>query len=315
MKKVYIIQAHKNPEQLRRLIDVLHDDSSTFYIHIDLKSNIEHFIKLINRERVVFIKERVNCIYADYSQVLATISLLKEAIRLPQPKDTRIIFLSGQDYPKKKLSEIDDFFNQNKEFDFTTFILDPISEKDDVFIDRIESYKINLSSKRADFILTRSFVTARIRGKLLLISLLLRGIISWQTFMEVFHPRISLFPKHYKGPQWFALKFNTAKKIIKYFSENERQLDEYYKYTLCADEQIFQTILKEIMKTDSSIQIKPYLHFVDWSRRHLGFPVTFTNEDFELINNQPTEKLFARKFDEEIDSEILDLIDNQIMGK
>jgi hypothetical protein len=71
MKKVYIIQAHKNPEQLRRLIDVLHDDSSTFYIHIDLKSNIEHFIKLINRERVVFIKERVNCIYADYSQVLA----------------------------------------------------------------------------------------------------------------------------------------------------------------------------------------------------------------------------------------------------
>ena len=43
----YAVQAHKNPEQLKRLIDRLDSPNSYFYINIDLNSYIYNFIKII----------------------------------------------------------------------------------------------------------------------------------------------------------------------------------------------------------------------------------------------------------------------------
>lgn len=38
------IQAHKNYEQINRLIDFLYDDEINIYIHVDKKSNIKNNI-------------------------------------------------------------------------------------------------------------------------------------------------------------------------------------------------------------------------------------------------------------------------------
>ena len=43
MKIGYIVLAYKNPDQLCRLIQKLINKDSTFYLHIDKKSNISEF--------------------------------------------------------------------------------------------------------------------------------------------------------------------------------------------------------------------------------------------------------------------------------
>ena len=43
MKIAFIIIAHKNPEELSRLISQLTDNDFSFYIHINLKSSLKFF--------------------------------------------------------------------------------------------------------------------------------------------------------------------------------------------------------------------------------------------------------------------------------
>ena len=45
----YIILTHKSPIQLERLISRLDDQDSTFFVHIDLKTDIEQF-KYLQKE-------------------------------------------------------------------------------------------------------------------------------------------------------------------------------------------------------------------------------------------------------------------------
>lgn len=104
IEKNYIIQAHQSPLQLKRLIDKLNDDKSFFFVHIDLKSEIEPFKTLIIGENILFIEDRVDCIWADFSQVVATNKLIESVIK--SQRDGITILLSGQDYPVKNKSYI-----------------------------------------------------------------------------------------------------------------------------------------------------------------------------------------------------------------
>ena len=54
MQKNYLILAHKNPEQLCRMIRTLDDGVSTFFIHVDAKVAIEPFKALSIRENAAF---------------------------------------------------------------------------------------------------------------------------------------------------------------------------------------------------------------------------------------------------------------------
>lgn len=128
VKKNYMIQAHHNPMLLRRLISRLDDGFSKFFIHIDLKSDIQPFREMINGDHIYFIEKRVDCIWADYSQVVATCNLM-EAIINSNNRGV-IIFLSGQDYPVKSNDFINYFLSNNKNdfISFQNFKLSPKTE-------------------------------------------------------------------------------------------------------------------------------------------------------------------------------------------
>ena len=83
-KKTYIILAHKAPDQLKRLIDRLNDEDSFFFIHIDKKSYIEPFTECVVGNNIKFITNRINCLWGDFSQVIATLGFLNF--------DTSIVF-------------------------------------------------------------------------------------------------------------------------------------------------------------------------------------------------------------------------------
>ena len=95
MQKNYLILAHKNPQQLARMIKTLDDGNSKFFIHLDAKTPIEPFTAQLQDEHIIFIPERVRCIWGDFSIVLATIHLMEAAAKA-QSKGF-FILMSGQD--------------------------------------------------------------------------------------------------------------------------------------------------------------------------------------------------------------------------
>ncbi|GAA4236025.1 beta-1,6-N-acetylglucosaminyltransferase [Postechiella marina] len=315
MNKIYILSVHKKPTQLKRLIEKLDDDSSKFYIHVDLKADINIFLNQIKKTNVCFIKNRLDCIWGDFSQVLVTINLLKNVALENHNKFTKVILLSGQDYPIKRLSQIDNYFIENKEYEFISFDKKAFNKTNKLYINRVLKFAIKPSGLSRGYIYLSPIFNAGINNFKSFLSLTINGQIkinNWPIFFNV--RRKSIFKKHFKGSNWWAFNLETVLKLLKYIELNENELYNYYQFTSSADEQFFHTILKELMKNDANIKIKSSLHFIDWERKDVDLPVTFTKSDFQLLKKQPEYYLFARKFDSKLDEEILNLIDKNILN-
>ncbi|WP_338404754.1 hypothetical protein [Brachyspira hyodysenteriae] len=48
------------------------------------------------------------------------------------------------------------------------------------------------------------------------------------------------------------------------------------------------------------------LRYIDWNRSIGSHPHTFLSDDYDLIKSNAKDNLFAHKFDENIDNEIID---------
>ncbi len=312
MKKNYLIQAHKSPDQLLRLINRLDDGESFFYIHIDKKSDFNTFSTILTQPNVNLIEKRVDCIWGDFSQVEATLNLIKEVIK--DNREAYTIFISGQDYPVKSNSYINSYLKENREFEHIEFKLDPIPQNNNEYYTyRIRNKKVNFSSQKEDFILfpPLNAILACYKIPIRFGQLLFKR--RFDLIQELFKKKKSSpFDLHYYGSQWWAFRYETLLKIYNYIISNEKILYDFYKYTLCADELFFQTILKHLMKSDKRIKIKDNLTFADFVRGDGNSPITFTKTDFPSLLSQPENKLFARKFDVDIDNKIFDLLDEYL---
>lgn len=312
MKKYYIIQAHKNPEQLERLIDRLMDKDSFFFIHIDKKSDIEAFRKRIRFSNVKFIEKRVNCIWADYSQVTATLNLIEEVLKMDSPG--YILFLSGQDYPVKSNADINGFLEAQKGYDFISFDskTQPVSKKEGHFYHRLKYYKINLSDRREDFVFAPPFSILPWRFLQYAKVLARKKASLAELFKHYSGERTAEFCKdqHYRGSNWWVLRSESAAEIYSYYLARKRDIDAYYRHTFCADEQFFQTLYALTQPLENA---RDFLHYVDWSNEDGETPTILKARHFDVIKNLPGDKLFARKFDTKRDKEILDLIDREIL--
>lgn len=116
MSIAYLISAHTDPQQLRKLISALHPDAH-FFVHVDKKSDFDAFTSCIQQENVHFITQRVDVIWGTIRQVDYQMALIKEAIEYPIPFD-RIFFLSGLDYPLWSNARITSWLEANKEKEF-----------------------------------------------------------------------------------------------------------------------------------------------------------------------------------------------------
>lgn len=155
MELSYIILAHKNPAQLKRLVQRLYEKWTFFYIHIDRNINIYPFIKALSGlNNVEFLrdKERYPGIWGDIGIVKGTLAAMHKIIANGRSGYT--ILLSGQDYPLKKNKDILEFFKKNETNYIDTNPIENLWKKHG--IDRIEKYKINKSDQRGHFLLLPS---------------------------------------------------------------------------------------------------------------------------------------------------------------
>src|SRR5690606_12853898 len=122
----YLILAHKQPEQLTRMIRALHDFRDYFFVHCDSESNLSDFeCFLSDFNNVLFIQPRYRTNWGDFGLVEATLSGLQQIKNLDIVD--HVIMLSGQDYPIKSKDYIRRFIMKNKDKIFMEYFPIPDS--------------------------------------------------------------------------------------------------------------------------------------------------------------------------------------------
>jgi len=291
MKHAYLISAYKNPEQVHRLISTLDADNTFFFLHIDKKFDDKPFReKLIDlSDKIQYLKrERIE--WGGFGIVKAAVTGFK-AIDKAGGFDY-LHFMTAQAYPIKPRNKTEDFFIENYGKSFINHYSLPRGWQY-----RINKYHIG---KRRN--------QSKIHEKLLSY---LNQFVGKTGIFKRKHPE-SLKP--FNGEGGMSLHKSALQYILEYLKKNPRFLD-FHKYSFAPDEMIFQTILlnhPEEKFRENLIDI--VLYYVDWTRPGAKYyPITFGVEDFEELKN--SDKLFARKFDLDYDSKILDLIDEKLLGK
>ncbi|WP_075601960.1 beta-1,6-N-acetylglucosaminyltransferase [Saccharicrinis aurantiacus] len=318
MKKNYIVLTHKNQEHIRRIIDILDDGESHFYVHIDKRKPLSEFT-LLNLPCVTIIEERVHCYWADFSLVQGTVNCIKQIVK--DKRLYRTILFSGQCYPIKNKEAINTLF-EGDENDYIT--IEPIEKKwPTSYFKRIEDYKFILSQKRGDnmvvpyiFNFNRNPFKTFAKYCILAYTAVRYGELApIKHFFKTFRKRKNPVIKTYAGHQWWAFKGDTIKRINDYII-NHPEYSEYHTYSVCPDEMFFQTILMELKQQHSDIITKPTLTYVNWDRKGCNLPVTFETPDVDLeevMDAADKGYIFSRKFVPE--SPILDLIDSRAKHK
>ena len=303
MQKNYLILAHKNPLQLGRMIERLDDGASKFFIHLDAKTPIEPFAACLEGAHIRFIEPRERCVWGDFSIVRATIHLMEAASK----EQGVFILMSGQDYPIQSQGYINAFLESNKEFDFIE--IEPLEEKwkPKMVKDKLEHYHILHSEERGHSNCYAPFRHCSVFQKLRTLMHLLKGRLSRKNFRSLcsLPKRVAPFERQYAGSQFWAFSERTFYAVLNYIREHKAALEGYYKDTSSPDEIYFHSVLMDLVAKDSTIKLKDPITYVNYFRKNN----VFVSEDFDKLTSAKG-KLFARKFDTDIDIEILNKLDS-----
>ncbi len=269
-KIAILVLAHKNQEQVIKLIDHLKTDFS-IYLHIDRKSKIQ-----ISNENNVHSIKQYKVYWGSYNQILATRELMRIAAA---GNHDRYLLISGQDLPIMSNAAIVQYFmgNNNNYLRGEKLSASLEYRKDNW---RMIYYHFNLFDRRE-----YNMIIERKLGLL----------------QDIFKLYRKIPDNLYFGSNWFNLTHEAVMICL------EKMYDKKYlnlfKYTRCADEVIIQSILYN-SRLLSSIKNED-LRYADWSA-DVAYPKVLTMDDYDNVMNSA--KLFARKFDDKIDSAVIDRI-------
>ena len=284
----FILLTHRNPPQIHRLIDHLNKmfNYPTIVCHHDFSKcdlSVDNLPKNIS-----FVRPHIETAWGYFSIVEATIQAIKLMYESANSPDW-FILLSGSDYPIKTAKEI---------------LSDLTSSKYDAHIHHEEIiYKVYKQNVKMSVIWQ---------------ILAYQRYCSYELFSVPFfnNPKVRLehplltkpfLPfseklRCFGGGQWFSANHRAAEYIIKFHSQ-KNALISHYRSRMFADESYFQTILANAphlnLKNDD-------YRYVDWSTEG-AHPKTMVMED--LPNLLTSSCHFARKFDIDVDSNILDQLD------
>lgn len=111
----FLVLAHDNPRQALALVESLRSPHARIFIHVDAKSDIRQFQECA-QAGAILIEERKGVHWGGFSQVSATLALMRHALRDRLPF-THFALLSGSDYPIATVEAIASYLAvQDREF-------------------------------------------------------------------------------------------------------------------------------------------------------------------------------------------------------
>jgi len=296
MRIVYLVLAHTDPAQLRRLVMALDGWDVFFVIHVDRKVDQTpfEFQEFKEKANVRFVVNRREVFWGGFSIVLATMDMVRLALEWV-PNVDRVILMSGLCYPLKSNSHIQ-----------ATLAAQPDSQFLDVFklptatswssqrggLDRFELYHWMDNA----WTNPRAPITGRLSRWVRKGALLLQRMLPRRKMYQGMVP--------YAGHQFWILNRACASYLVNRM-DNDRGLNRFFQRTFGSDELMFTTVLMN--SPLSSTIIPDPLRYVDWTRED---PAILDERDFEKIRD--SKALFGRKFTTERSTDLMARIDQEI---
>lgn len=301
MKIAYLILAHTDPIQLKRLIKSLSiGEKVSFFIHIDARQDIKRFkTEVVDLPNVFLLEERVKVYWAGFSICKAERLLLKYAL-LSKNKFDRFVLLSGLDYPLWSNNKILDYYEKHPEIVYMKgYNLSKVKEPKKV-PQRIRTYHFR------DLPIENSTLRHYIVGGLM--KLMNHLPIRKRIYIEEDGRRLEV----YAGSQWFNIPRSCAEYL--YERMNDSKVCRYFRTSFAPDEMLVQTIIFNSKFKDNAIDcfedgIYPGLEKITYSHyiEYEGGQAVFNLSDFgKLIKS---DKMFCRKVQTGISDELLNIID------
>lgn len=288
MKIAILILMHKLTKQQDLLIKYL-SEKFNIYIHIDKKANVN--INDFNTYNNLKVYKEYKVYWGSFNQIEATISLLRHAY---DDLNDRYILISGDDVPLMSCNKIYEYF-VNNENEYLSYSALPKNEwAGNGGFDRITKYYPNYLRYGKYSAAEKCFNK---------IFMLLFGMFSF------FNQRKLLNIIYWGGASWMNITSACVRQILDFVDRNMEYYNSF-RHTRCADEIFFQTIICNYINSNRIINND--LRYVDWNRGP-EYPRVLRIDDYDRIINSGC--LFARKFDMNIDSRIIEKIYQSQMSK
>ena len=272
MKLAYLITAHKNARQLRRLLRAIHHPDNAYVLHICSRAPAEMQAaarELVAAYRNCFLIPGEPVMWGSWRLAHAQLRQMAEALRAAGDWDY-CLNLSGQDYPLRTHQQI-----------VSTLAAGP---RDANYIEVLDFAKASANPRKR-----LQYYWIPFRGK-----------------MRKVFPRRPVQFKVYWGSNHFVLTRSACDHLVN--SEISRQMQRNFRFTLCADEMVFQNAIMHGPPELRESVINKNWRKITWAGG--PNPKTYTMADLDEL--LASDAWFARKFDEAVDSKILDALDEHL---
>jgi len=277
LRIAFCLIAHKNPEQVARLIERIYSRSDYFYINGPSDDRWAAALREYHDGNTLFAPSRSETSWGSFGLVEATLDGMNHFRSLDYDY---FVNLTGQCYPIKSVNVMREELGK-KNVAYMEYFKLPSSrwEKENGGLDRIRYYHIRLGESRS---------------------------VRWIRI-----PRLNRTLPHglepYGGSHYFCLPKRFVNYVQEYVS-NHPEIVRFYRHCRIPDEMFFQTIIMNSpLRSDV---VNDDRMFLVWKGKRN--PEILREKDFEEMVR--SDKLFARKFDINIDERILDLVDERIHG-
>jgi hypothetical protein len=289
IRNAYLILIHEYTGVLEKLLKLLDDDNNGIYIHIDKRAkdiDRQHIINQVKKSHIQ-IYSRYKVYWSTNSITLAQLYLLKNAV---EGDYDYYHILSGADFPIKSKDEINNFLNANKGCEFIHFGTEQYQKDIECRYEKYHFFSKQLGRNRdKKFWLDAETYSLAIQRRLHI------------------DRKKKLGFKVYGGANWCSITDNLAK----YAVNNYRKYSKAFRLSQNSDELFIQTIVMDSPYKENLYvkgfdnDYKACLRYIDWNR---GTPYVFKLDDYDELMQTGKECLFARKFDDKKDSEIVEKI-------
>lgn len=297
-RHAYLIIAYNHWDLLKKLMHLIDDKRNDIYIHINKDINdfdFEAFSAVCHDSNVYFLK-RFDTSWGTNGLALVTLCFCETA---GVKEYGYYHVLSGVCLPLKTQDQIHEFFNANKGKEFVHFTCPtPIPER---IYDRYSLYHV---------------FTRFIRSDNRLLQILLGGIanplsLKLQKLIGVNRQK-PMRSKLCYGSNWYSITHD----LVCYINSNKSQITNLLSHTFAPDECWLQTLvynspfIENLSDKNMNDNYMASVRAIDWTR---GNPYVWKTEDYMYLMESGF--LFARKFDPDTDSNIINLIYQKLIEK
>jgi len=274
----YLVLVHRFPEQFKRLFKAIHDPDNHYLIHVDKNSGpeLEADIRaFLSAYPNAAVLEGKKALWGGYSLVDAELRGMEKLLEMGANWEF-FINLSGQDFPLMTQTRIKAFLARNRGKEFIK-VLNQAQARPET-MHRVRKYVVEMRNKIVETLFTRRFLAGA---------------------------------TPYIGNQWMMVSRAFCQFVC--HDPAADRFKAFYRNTFIADEGFFQTVMMNTLVHGDIVSDDKRM--IDWVPDGIIKlrPRTYTVDDAAQLT--ASDDLFARKFDAEVDSGVLDILESHLRAQ